>query len=621
MPTDKILNSHTSPDTSTPSKWENFKQNARDAVAKVLVPTAMLTWLSSSPSSAMASVTWSTASDLVTVCDATPWDDAPDHRTALLTPSSIEYSPVEIRDLKPEEILPIVWQVEVGDPNIYKYIEHLRIAETTKTRDMMRKYGAWNYSAEEYQALMDRIHVGMTLEEPIWYDNYELIWWEWIAYNQPSNHATHERRIVNSIINDANFIVQNWWNPRRDVVKELVDANPNNIYIFWNSYYWILNKNRRLSQNSENLKKNLGRSPNFLIFAAWTNIERGNWILKNKIYHEDIDGDESGVYSLPSAANWTENKDSNNHIMVTIWTNKKWDVDQTNGSYGASRFPVWFHNESLFAGRRFPYRDNDYWWDVVGRTERCATSYPNYLNVAMSGLIAYNFADIDDVDELLEMMRSTALTDYIRLDLNGDGDTDDVVRFDTDDGSYINQPETQPLHLISSGEVFRTYGMAINETGWKRPSIQIPTSIAPWQIVPISKWWYQLYIFQCPGVEINIDGEWIPFSDQYTDLIKTKNPAHLERRINGDLLLQMWYKPWDIIQWTVQAVDDTWWWLKGIEKPFTINMTDGAASIHTPTTDNTSSTLWWYSISGQKLSKRPTKPGVYIHDGKKVVIK
>lgn len=38
----------------------------------------------------------------------------------------------------------------------------------------------------------------------------------------------------------------------------------------------------------------------------------------------------------------------------------------------------------------------------------------------MTALNAQNFADIDDVDELLEMMRSTAGTDYIRYDLNGD---------------------------------------------------------------------------------------------------------------------------------------------------------------------------------------------------------
>ena len=49
-------------------------------------------------------------------------------------------------------------------------------------------------------------------------------------------------------------------------------------------------------------------------------------------------------------------------------------------------------------------------------------------------------ADVADVDELLEMIRSTALTDYIRFDLNGDGDTDDT---------YEGQPETQPLQLIN----------------------------------------------------------------------------------------------------------------------------------------------------------------------------
>ena len=49
-------------------------------------------------------------------------------------------------------------------------------------------------------------------------------------------------------------------------------------------------------------------------------------------------------------------------------------------------------------------------------------------------------ADVSDVDELLEMIRSTALTDYIRFDLNGDGDTDDT---------YQGQPETQPLQLMN----------------------------------------------------------------------------------------------------------------------------------------------------------------------------
>ena len=64
----------------------------------------------------------------------------------------------------------------------------------------------------------------------------------------------------------------------------------------------------------------------------------------------------------------------------------------------------------------------------------------NYLNVAIADLCFQMKADVSDVDELLEMIRSTALTDHIRFDLNGDGDTDD---------SYQGQPETQPLQLMN----------------------------------------------------------------------------------------------------------------------------------------------------------------------------
>ena len=49
-------------------------------------------------------------------------------------------------------------------------------------------------------------------------------------------------------------------------------------------------------------------------------------------------------------------------------------------------------------------------------------------------------ADVANVDELLEMIRSTALTDHIKLDLNGDGDTND---------NYQGQTENQPLLLIN----------------------------------------------------------------------------------------------------------------------------------------------------------------------------
>ena len=176
----------------------------------------------------------------------------------------------------------------------------------------------------------------------------------------------------------------------------------------------------------------------------------------------------------------------------------------------------------------------------------------------MSGTIAQNFADIDDIDELLLMMRTTALTDYVRLDLNGDGDTDDIVQVKTDDG-YIEQPESLPLQLINPGEVFRTYGMAINETEGKRPSIQMPTEIASGQVSSLEKGWYKGVVFLFPGTEVLVDGEWIPFdNDNFQSTIKNCNPFHLEFRMNGDLLVQQGFKVGDAIEGTIQAVDDQW---------------------------------------------------------------
>ena len=51
-----------------------------------------------------------------------------------------QYSPVEIRDLKPEEILPVLLKHRAGDK--YETIEHLGIAENVRISDMMYKYGA-----------------------------------------------------------------------------------------------------------------------------------------------------------------------------------------------------------------------------------------------------------------------------------------------------------------------------------------------------------------------------------------------------------------------------------------------------------------------------------------------
>ena len=41
----------------------------------------------------------------------------------------------------------------------------------------------------------------------------------------------------------------------------------------------------------------------------------------------------------------------------------------------------------------------------------------------------------------------------------------------------------------------------------------------------------------------------------------------------------------------------------------------------TPTISNTKTDNAWYTLSGMKLGKKPAESGVYIHQGKKVIIR
>ena len=80
----------------------------------------------------------------------------------------ITYNSVSISNLKPGDILPIVDQVQEGngDKDAYYHIEHLRLAEVTRVRDMLWEYGAGKHSKDEYQQLMGRLMTGMLGENP-----------------------------------------------------------------------------------------------------------------------------------------------------------------------------------------------------------------------------------------------------------------------------------------------------------------------------------------------------------------------------------------------------------------------------------------------------------------------
>ena len=162
-------------------------------------------------------------------------------------------------------------------------------------------------------------------------------------------------------------------------------------------------------------------------------------------------------------------------------------------------------------------------------------------------------ADVSDVDELLEMIRSTALTDYIRFDLNGDGDTNDT---------YEGQPETQPLQLMNPDGFFKKYLMPLS----------MPASISWSKTATLDKGYYHGVVFNIPGVEVKINGEWIHFNDENKDHILAQNPLTLEWRLNGSLLRKLGYKQGDTITGQLIVADDKWNGLN-ITKDISIQLT------------------------------------------------
>lgn len=469
------------------------------------------------------SINWKTISSWTTIDDE--WtlnilvkDDAGNSKSIDIKLD--KYKTMEITNIKPSDILPIVEQVEVWDREAYNHIEHLRLAEATRIRDMMWEYGAGNHSKEEYQKLMSRLNTGMMWENPIWYDNYESVWWSLIE--DPSDHAHDEWDILNSLINHANFKVINSSYDHYWKLYELCKNNPNNINIMWISVDSDVDKKQYDSWQHK--QKDVSKEKNIIILWAWGNIRDKNWIFLNKICQEDYGlPDNHSCYTAMSASHDKNDEIIDKHILVTIATNKDWDTNQTNQTNGGSKFPIWFHDKVLFAWRIFPYKDTS--WTIIWRTWKYNTSYTNYVNVAMMDICFQMFAEAKDVDELLEMVRSTSLTDYIRFD-----------GFDP-----------QPLQLINPAWFFQKYLMPTD----------IPTNIKSWEYINLNKWYYKWVVFDIPWAEVKINGEWVEYSEKNKSLIKNQNPMTLEWRLNGSLCTKLYWE-WKTIKWKIVVVDDKW---------------------------------------------------------------
>ncbi len=209
------------------------------------------------------------------------------------------------------------------------------------------------------------------------------------------------------------------------------------------------------------------------------------------------------------------------------------------------------------------------------------------------------FAEVKDVDELLDMIRSTSLTDYIRFDLNGDGDTDDIC-----DG----QPETQPLILMNPAGFFLKYLMPTD----------LPTTINWDQTAELSKGYYHGLAFDIPGAEVNINGEWMSFSAENKGIILAQNPFALEWRLNGDLLRKLGYKQDDTITGRIIAVDDQWNGLS-LSQEISITMaSDSADAINAPQVEAASDTKQ-ITLGGQRVGKG--YKGIVISNGRKTIAK
>lgn len=84
----------------------------------------------------------------------------------------------------------------------------------------------------------------------------------------------------------------------------------------------------------------------------------------------------------------------------------------------------------------------------------------------------------------------------------------------------------------------------------------LPTTISMSKIAALSKGYYHGLVFDIPGAEVKINGEWIRYNDENKDLILAQNPFTLEWRLNGDLLRKFGYKQGDTLKGTITAVDD-----------------------------------------------------------------
>ena len=83
---------------------------------------------------------------------------------------------------------------------------------------------------------------------------------------------------------------------------------------------------------------------------------------------------------------------------------------------------------------------------------------------------------------------------------------------------------------------------------------------------------YKGIVFNIPGAEVNINGQWIAFDDKNRDAIMAQNPFSMKWRIRGVLLRKLGYKQGDTVKGQFVTVNDKWSGLSFLTKEFTVTL-------------------------------------------------
>ena len=195
-----------------------------------------------------------------------------------------------------------------------------------------------------------------------------------------------------------------------------------------------------------------------------------------------------------------------------------------NFNSGIPSFPIGLHDDVLFSAKNIVFRiGNNYWCGLVSYKYGDGSPKPNYLNVAIASLCFQMKADVKNVDELLDMIRATA-------------GTETVQRYDV----------VQPLKLINLEGFIQRYLMPQS----------LPETVGDGPYTQLEKGFYKGIIFDVPGAEVNIDGEWVTAGAVNEDRIKAQDPFKLEWRLNVPKLISMGYGNSDTITGRAILVDD-----------------------------------------------------------------